>query len=247
MSRGELQRTAIEYLTHSWPIISGCLHTAEVCPVVDDCWARAYARRFPSHYGPGFRPILHVSRLTQPLELARPARIGVAFTGDFCGPQVHRHWQLQVLEVVRRCPQHTFVFLTKAGAELLSFNGAWPSNAWVGVSITGALPERDAWNLKALKQVEARVRWVSFEPLLAPWEGDLSGIQWVVIGAQTGPHARCPNLEWVGDIMEEAGKRGIALWLKRNMAQGPALPWAVEDLIQELPEGGNDAIQRGSA
>ena len=150
--------------------------------------------------------------------------------GDFCGPQVYRHWQRQVLEVVRRCPQHTFVFLTKAGEQLSQFQ--WPPNAWVGVSITGALPEVDRRNLEALKLVDARVRWISAEPRLAPWKGDLSGIQWVVIGAQTGPHAKCPNLEWVGDIMEQAGRRGIPLWMKRNLAR---CGWAAEDLCQELP------------
>ena len=229
-----MNRSRIEYLDFHWGPVSGCLHGPETCPIVDDCWARSYANRFRSRYGPGFRPAFHVSHLNDPLARKKPARIGVSFMGDMFGPQVYRHWQHQVLDVVRRCPQHRFVFLTKAGAELLSFNGAWPSNAWVGVSITGALPERDAWNLKALKQVEARVRWVSFEPLLAPWKGDLGGVQWVVVGSLSGPHARKPKLEWVGDIMEEAGKRGIALWMKNNLVP----LWDLEDLVQELPEGG---------
>ena len=233
-----MQRSRIEYLTHSWGIISGCLHTASVCPVVDDCWARSMANRFRSNFGPGFRPILHISRLNQPLALKTQARVGVSFTGDMFGPQVHRHWQLQVLEVVRRCQQHTFIFLTKAGKELAELN--WHANAWVGVTITGALPERDAQNLEALKQVRALVRWVSFEPLLAPWKGDLRGIQWVVIGGCSGPHARSPEVEWVGAIMEEAGKWGVPIWLKNNL-----LPiWAAEDLIQELPEGGQTGTEQ---
>mgnify|MGYP001588329511 FL=1 len=224
-----MNRSGIEYLDYSWSPITGCLHGPDTCPIVDDCWARAYANRFRARYGPGFRPALHISHLNDPLARKKPARIGVSFMGDFCGPQVHRHWQAQVLEVVRRCPQHQFVFLTKEGFQLQYFK--WPDNCWVGVSITGALPEVDRHNLAALKQVQAPVRWVSFEPLLGPGEGDLAGIQWVVIGSQSGPHARQPHLEWVGDIMEQAGRRGIPLWMKRNLSP----PWAIEDLCQELP------------
>lgn len=224
-----MRPSAIEYLAFHWAPVSGCLHGPDVCPVVDDCWARSMATRFRRNYGPGFRPILHVSRLQEPLALRKPARIGVAFTGDMFGPQVYRHWQLQVLEVVRRCPQHTFVFLTKNGEGLKYLQ--WPDNCWVGVSITGALPEVDRRNLKALKQVEARVRWVSIEPLLAPVEPDLQGIQWVVVGAQTGAHPRDPASPWVGSILEEAGKRNIPVWLKRNLPEA----WQGENLIQELP------------
>ena len=113
----------------------------------------------------------------------------------------------------------------------------------MGVTITGALPDVDWWNLEALRKVDARVRWVSFEPLLAPWKGDLSGIQWVVIGAKSGRHARCPEVEWVGAIMEEAGKRGIPLWMKTNLSAC----WPAEDLIQELPEpkGEERGVVRG--
>ena len=228
-----MNRSRIEYLTHSWGIISGCLHGPDVCPVVDDCWARTYANRFRSRYAPGFRPAFHISHLNDPLARKKPARIGVSFMGDMFGPQVYRCWQVQVLEVVRRCPQHTVLFLTKEGFQLQYF--VWPPNAWVGVTITGALPDVDRRNLAALCKVDARVRWVSFEPLLAPWKGDLSGIQWVVVGALSGPHARCPEVEWVGAIMEEAGKRGIPLWMKRNLSP----IWPAEDLIQELPEGGH--------
>ena len=231
-----MNKTAIEYIVNpdgspgfSWNPISGCLHGPEVCPVVDDCWARAYANRFRSNYGPGFRPVMHWTRLQEPLARKGPARIGVSFTGDFFGPQVYRHWQEQVLEIVRACT-HQFLFLTKNGEQLPQFN-PWPDNCHVGVTITGALPDVDWWNLEALAKVQAPVRWVSFEPLLAPWKGDLRNIQWVVIGAKSGPHARCPEVEWVGAIMDEAGKRGIPIWMKRNLS--PC--WPAEDLIQELP------------
>lgn len=240
-----MTRTKIEYVLnpdgsygYAWNIVSGCLNGPAVCPVMETCWARVMARRFKSHYAPSFLPAFHISRLQEPLRLKKPATIGVSFAGDFFGPGVHRHWQEQVLEIVRACPEHKFVFLTKAGEQLLSFQ--WPLNASVGVSITGALPDVDRRNLEALRKVDARVRWVSFEPLLAPWEGDLRNIQWAVIGAKSGSHARQPQVEWVGDIMEEAGRRGIPLWMKRNLSP----PWPTEDLIQELP--GANPEERGN-
>ena len=218
----------------TWNPISGCLHTETVCPVVASCWARSFARRFPSCYGPGFRPILHVSRLHEPLARKKPTKIGVSFMGDFCGPGVYLKWQSQVLEVVRRCPQHTFVFLTKAGERLSQLN-PWPDNAWVGVSLTGALPGRDRLNLHSLWGVRVPMRWVSLEPFLGyeelPAPAEWGTVQWLVMGAATGPRAQQPQLWWVQRMMDMAREQGIRVFLKKNLYQAlPGLP-----ALEEMP------------
>ena len=229
-----MNRSGIEYLDYSWSPITGCLHGPDTCPIVDDCWARAYANRFRSGYGPGFRPALHVSRLQEPLARKKPARIGVSFMGDMFGPQVYRHWQLQVLEVVRCCPQHTFIFLTKAGEQLPQFN-PWPPNAWVGVSLTGALPGRDRLNLHSLWGVRATVRCVSLGPFLGyeelPPPTEWGTVQWLVMGATTGTRAAQPQLRWVQHMMDMAREQGIKVFLKKNLRRAlPGLP-----ILEEVP------------
>ena len=221
----KVQRSRIEYLDLHWGPISGCLHTLKECPVVNNCWARAMANRFRSRYGPGFRPTFHVSRLNDPLARKKPARIGVSFMGDFCGPQVHRHWQVQVLEVVRRCAQHTFLFLTKNGEQLPQFN-PWPPNAWVGVSITGS-PEHaqvDRRNLEALAQVQAPVRWVSYEPVLGPFpkllpEVPLEIVDWLVIGGLSGHKPFHPPEDWIQEVEVKAEALGIPVFEKNNLRE----------------------------
>lgn len=245
-----MQTTKIDYLTHTWNPITGCLHTLKECPVVTNCWARQEAARFPEHYGAGFRAKIHWERLGEPLRRVKHARIGVGFMGDMFGDFQNPLWQRDVLRMVRLAPQHTFLFLTKAGHNLPREN-PWPDNAWVGVSVTGALPDVDRRNLKALAQVQAPVRWVSYEPVLGPFHGtpaeySLIDIDWLVIGVETG-HGQAPRLPpetvgWVAEVEARADALGIPVYRKGNLVKALGLPPR-----QELPrEGGNSREQCGS-
>ena len=224
-----MPRTKIDWCDYSLNPVKGLCPTA--CSY---CYARQLYMRFKWDTRIRFKPEV----LAELSKIRSGSRVFIGSTIELFGEWVENDWLQIIFNHVRMYPKITFLFLTKAGKELAELN--WPANAWVGVTITGALPERDAQNLEALKQVRALVRWVSFEPLLAPWKGDLRGIQWVVIGGCSGPHARSPEVEWVGAIMEEAGKWGVPIWLKNNL-----LPiWAAEDLIQELPEGGQTGTEQ---
>ena len=240
-----INTTKIDYLTHTWNPITGCLHTLKQCPVAGNCWARQEAARFPEHYGAGFRAKIHWERLGEPLRRVKPARIGVGFMGDMFGDFQNPLWQREVLRVVRRAPQHQFLFLTKAGHNLPREN-PWPSNAWVGVSITGAseCADVDRRNLKALALVQAPVRWVSYEPVLgsfpgSPAEYSLVDIDWLVIGVETG-HGQTPRLtpettKWVAEVEVRAGVLETPVFRKGNLVKALGLCPR-----QEFPrEGGN--------
>ncbi len=96
---------------------------------------------------------------------------------------------------------------------------------WIGTTVED---QSKIWRIEYLQELKHHgIKFVSFEPLLGPIRADLSGIDWVIVGAQTNPY-RPPNREWVEGLIEQARKVGAAVFLKDN------LHWPVK--IQEFPE-----------
>ena len=156
--------------------------------------------------------------------------------GDLFGDWVNQHQLVQlydptigygmerqlwwwVMEIIRLCPQHTFLFLTKNPKGLKAWS-PFPDNCVVGVSVCNQKMYDEA--LKYLTDIEAKHKWLSFEPLL---EGiaikpiDLAGISWVVIGAQSNPTIK-PQTEWLLNITNACDKMGTKMWLKNNLGLG---------------------------
>jgi protein gp37 len=204
-----------------------------------------YAKRFAARNTRGcplcqaFIPHWHPEALNKPLHWRKPRRIFVQSMGDLFGDWVPSEWILDVLAVARDCPQHTFQFLTKNPKRLSLWNGTWPSNCWVGTTITNQ-PDADE-RLFWLNKVKASVLFVSHEPILGPI--DLGPIdwatQWAIIGAQTGPGAVNPALEWVGSLIEQYKAAGVPLFLKDNLwphGRNPRSP-GTPDNCQLWPDG----------
>jgi protein gp37 len=162
----------------------------------------------------------------------RGGRIFVCSMGDLFGDWMPAEWAERILGVAKCCPQHTFLFLTKWPQNLAQFN-PWPSNCWVGATATQSFPIVQA--ARELARVEAPVRYLSIEPLLGPldYPGSLAGLDWIIVGAQTGPGAKRPMTGWVQEIIDAAAARHIPLFLKDN------LHWP--EHIQGWPEGKRDA------
>jgi len=214
-----MNRTTIEWTFFTWNVIVGCLTG---CPY---CYARRQAKRF-QHRCPQcycFEPHFHPERLEEPLKICRPSKVFVCSMGEPFGPWVPREWVEAILEVVSRCPHHTFQFLTKcpAGAK----NYAFPTNCWIGTSVDCAAA---LGRIDVLREVAAPIRFVSFEPLLGPMgDLDLRNIDWVVIGAQTGPRAVKPDARWIEEIIAACRRASVPVFLKNN------LHWP--ESIQEWP------------
>jgi protein gp37 len=229
----------IEYLDHIWSFYSGCRNPISICLVSPNCWARDTVNRFGYHYPNGFEPTFYPEAYLSPLSLKKPARIGVAFMGDLFGNWVDPGMTVGPLDskgrkfarmplkdliftVIRGCPQHTFIFLTKCGWNLQKWS-PFPDNCQVGIS---ALTEAD-FSLACLylRDIEAKVKFISLEPLYFWTSGftrsllttaKKSGITWLVIGRQTKPY-RSPQVAWVEDIVSVAIKLGIKVFLKNNL------------------------------
>lgn len=254
-----LSKTGISYLTHVWNFYTGCRHYLSICPCADKCWARVMANRF----GQSFEPTLHPDKLLDPLRLRKPGRIGVCFTGDLGGDwvdpnQIVSHLPLsdRVKFAMMECPQHKFFVLTKRPDNLLKW-GEWPDNAWVGATVCNYEMLKNI--MEYLPQIQAKNKWISFEPLIKEMGRHIPGwitanlldanISWIVIGGWSRGSQQ-PKVEWIREIVEAADKAGIPVFLKENLF--PLLrssctandKWALSKNIghggmwrQELPEG----------
>ena len=156
--------------------------------------------------------------------LKEPSRIFVCSTIELFGEWVGEDNKMEIIDMAYLYPQHTFIFLTKQPDHLFEWN-PWPDNAWVGATATD---ERSMVRACSLRYVDAKVRFVSFEPLLGPingalWPEPLKATnntftpEWVIIGAQTGHHAVKPNMDWVAEIVGAADSVGLPVFLKDNL------------------------------
>lgn len=141
--------------------------------------------------------------------------IFVCDMSDLFGIGVPEEWTRRVLDVIKEHPQHRFYLLTKQPQNLAKFS-PFPPNCFVGVTVTGVEYMADA--VANLAVIEARVKFMSFEPLLGSVmpKGLIDFLDWVIIGAQSKPTVY-PKIEWVEEIVEAADKAGIPVFIKDNL------------------------------
>ncbi len=214
-----LSKSGIEYLDYSWGIWSGCRNLEiGICPV-KACWAKGIANHYPKLYPNGFEPTFYKEALESPLRLRKPSRIGVGWVGDVIGYGLV--YKEEIYSTIRQCPQHTFLFLTKNPEQLKEW-GSFPDNCDVGITATNT--DMAVEGMTALAEIEARVKFMSFEPLLSRillTANGLSGLDLVIVGAQTKPTVY-PEIGWVQGIALACTKADIPLFLKDNLK--PLLP-----------------------
>lgn len=149
-----------------------------------------------------------------------PKGIFVCDMGELFGDWIPKEWQEDVFECIKANSHHRFYILTKQPQNLIKFS-PFPDNCWVGVTATEQYQFVRA--VSELRFIEATIKYLSFEPLLAhipmlPEALTLAGIKWVIIGAQTNPTVM-PKIEWVQEIVEAADKAGIPIFLKDNLLE----------------------------
>jgi len=210
------QGSSIEWTESTWNPVTGC---TKVSPGCKHCYAERMAARLQAmgqpNYARGFDVTVHERALELPLTWKRPQTIFVNSMSDLFHDKVPEVFIRRVFDVMNRAPQHTFQVLTKRAERLeaISRNLDWPANVWMGVSVE---TKKCLSRLDHLRRTPARVKFVSFEPLL---EGlgkiNLAGIDWVIVGGESGPGARAMEKAWVVEIRAQCLADGVPFFFKQ--------------------------------
>lgn len=210
------QGSAIEWTESTWNPVTGC---DKVSPGCKHCYAERMAERLQAmgqpNYRKGFEVTLQPRMLELPLGWKKPQTIFVNSMSDLFHEKVPLDYVRRVFDVMRRAHWHRFQVLTKRAERLseLSSRLGWPANVWMGVSVESAAytPRIDE-----LRRTGAHVKFLSLEPLLGPLaELDLAGIDWVIVGGESGPKARPMAAEWVTDIRDQCRRAGVPFFFKQ--------------------------------
>jgi protein gp37 len=166
-------------------------------------------------YERNFELTTHASRLEQPLQRRQPTVYFVNSMSDLFHHDVSDDFLDEVFDVIRRTPQHTYQILTKRAARLPRYFAGrdCPDNVWLGVSVED---RRRLRRIEPLRQVAARVRFLSLEPLLEELgEFDLSGIHWVIVGGESGQRARPMRAQWANNLQRLCADAGVPFFFKQ--------------------------------
>jgi protein gp37 len=210
------QGSTIEWTDATWNPVTGC---TKVSPGCDHCYAQTFAERFrgvPGHpYEQGFDLTLRPERIEQPLTWRKPQNIFVNSMSDLFHVGVPDEFIIRVFNTMRRASWHQFQVLTKRAERLrrLSKHLDFATNIWVGVSVESP---KYYWRNHDLQKVPAAVRFLSCEPLLAALpDMPLDGIDWVIVGGESGRGARPMRVTWARDIRSQCKRRNVAFFFKQ--------------------------------
>jgi protein gp37 len=167
------------------------------------------------NYSNGFQLTLHEHALNLPLTWKTPQFIFVNSMSDLFHEDVPLEFILRVFDVMRQASWHSFQVLTKRSQRLaeLSPEIQWPDNVWMGVSVENA---NYSFRIDHLRLTQAKIKFLSLEPLLGPIPHlDLAGINWVIVGGESGPFARPMDEEWVIEIKDQCMVHNVPFFFKQ--------------------------------
>ena len=213
----------IGWTDYTWNPVKG------LCPV--GCWY-CYARKMQKRFHPTIGFEYSMTELGKPLELKKPSKIFVESVFELFHPVVTGGVRDAIFRIIKQCPQHTFQILTKMPENI---DRPMPDNVWLGVSITN--DDKIYALYQDLLDAEARVKFISFEPLFLNLHYLPVRIDWAIIGRLTGHgHKYDPSLAKLEYMVKAYKKEKVPVFLKNNL-----VPIMGEEYIkkhQEFPEGG---------
>ena len=211
-----MAKSKIEWTESSWNPVTGC---TKISPGCKNCYAERMAIRLKKmgqpNYRNGFKVTLHEHVLDYPLRWKKPQTIFVNSMSDLFHEDVPDTFIFKVFEIMKKASWHTFQILTKRSTRLKEISSRldWPRNVWVGVSVENA---NYKYRIDNLRFIPAFIRFISFEPLLGRIENlNLSKVDWVIVGGESGPNSRPIKEEWVIQIKEECLAQNIPFFFKQ--------------------------------
>ncbi len=216
----------IEWTESTWNPVRGCTRVSEGCRF---CYAERIAARF-SGKGMAYEGLAENTKagprwtqevrtvpalLEAPLKWKTPRRIFVNSMSDLFHEKIEVDYIQKVFSVMEAADWHQFQVLTKRAERLekLSPQLPWPPNVWMGVSVEDS---RVVHRIDALCRTGARIKFLSLEPLIGPLPDlVLTGIDWVIVGGESGPGARAMKKEWVIDIRDQCATEKVPFFFKQ--------------------------------
>ena len=209
--------SGIEWTEHTWNPMTGC---TKVSPGCKHCYAETMAKRLKAMGAPGydrgFKLSLHPERLLQPLQRRKSTTYFVNSMSDLFHRDASDAFLDRIFDVIDATPQHTYQVLTKRAERLPEYfaRRACPPNMWLGVSVENR--KHGLARIELLRKVEAKVRFLSVEPLIEDLGVlDLRDIHWVIVGGESGPKARPMKLDWAESVLQQARQAGVAAFMKQ--------------------------------
>lgn len=211
-----MRTTKIEWTDRTWNPVTGCSKKSEGCL---HCYAEVMARRLNAMGNPryinGFDVTMHEDLTGLPKQWKKPALIFVCSMSDLFHENVTFDFIDRVLETIVATPHHTYQILTKRPERMQLYFSTRnvPDNAWIGTTVETSSSFK---RLEILKSINAKVHFISCEPLLASLEGiDLIGIQWVIVGGESGVNARPMKESWAIHIKNKCSELNIPFFFKQ--------------------------------
>lgn len=211
-----MAQSSIEWTEMTWNPTTGCDKISAGCKY---CYAEVMARRLEAmgidKYKNGFKLSLHEDALDIPFEWKRPKIVFVNSMSDLFHKDVPLSFIQRVFDVMNATPQHTYQVLTKRAERLYELHEKlnWTTNIWMGVSVEN---EKVIDRIDFLRETNARIKFLSCEPLIGPLTNlNLERIHWVIVGGESGRKARPVSEPWVWDIRQQCADQGVAFFFKQ--------------------------------
>jgi len=211
-----MRTTKIEWTDKTWNPVTGCTKISLGCA---HCYAEVMARRLQAmgqpKYRNGFAITLHENVLDEPLAWAKPHTIFVCSMSDLFHEKVPDVFIDKVMQTMVKTPQHNYQILTKRAERMAHYfaKREVPSNAWLGVTVEARASKS---RMDSLRGLQATIRFLSCEPLIEDLGTlDLTNIDWVIVGGESGASARPMKPEWVLAIKEQTEAQDAIFFFKQ--------------------------------
>ena len=208
--------SSIEWTEATWNPVTGCTKISTGC---SNCYAERMALRLQAmgraNYRNGFKVACHPHTLGLPLGWKKPRMVFVNSMSDLFHKDVPTSFILKIFKVMNEAYWHCFQVLTKRSMRLLDLSDklSWTKNIWIGVTVE---EQEYIERIDDLRKTDASVRFLSLEPLLGPIPGlNLEGIDWVIVGGESGPGARPMKKEWASDVRNQCIRADIPFFFKQ--------------------------------
>lgn len=210
-------KSAIEWTEQTWNPTVGCTKISAGCA---HCYAETMAKRLQAigmrGYENGFKLSLLADRLAQPMQRKKPTMYFVNSMSDLFHEDIPNDYLDKVFNVIANTTWHTYQILTKRAERMYDYlvDKKIPDNIWLGVTVENK--EHGLPRIDFLRRLDAKVRFLSCEPLLEELGTiDLTGIHWVIVGGESGPKARPMRKQWVVSLQNECIRQNAAFFFKQ--------------------------------